>query len=470
MKEPARRPSCSSSSRSWPYTDMEDRVINHLEKEHSHRFRTMCHKNANLAQESKIRLDFLDREKRKSLHSIALDQAELKGRMIQFSQERYVNGLLNQLTDLTFQSTDAESLSDVNPSLTDATSNESNLSVGPRYLRMETNAFHPSEMSLGSEDLVQCSSSIITKESLSSVVDEKQASDNPKNTISSSTVDNVGKATSAKGTASEEELKKVVDKLTNRYDIEKLKMLTQVMLKTLQKNDRFRYEDKMKLVYNLSRYFNKEADNAAEKTTPKSSNQDLKEDNTFLYLKADRQRELRDDVKPVKPLKTAKKNLFGYESRRSSVPSLPDINKISSSSNTSLLNKQDLRRHSLLSDWRTSVQSLSPDNRNTNQLSSSTALLNSENSPDPVKIEDLSDELDDMMKIYLRLGLGHGALLKLPRSSNRAAVKEKQKSWLRRDLRAKSTMPTTGVQDLRIVMKNCRYLRFPKDMIEHLLV
>ena len=57
------------------------------------------------------------------------------------------------------------------------------------------------------------------------------------------------------------------------------------MLKTLQRNDRFRYEDKMKLVYNLSRYFNKEADNAAEKTTPKSSNQHLKEDNTFLYLK-----------------------------------------------------------------------------------------------------------------------------------------------------------------------------------------
>ena len=75
-------------------------------------------------------------------------------------------------------------------SLTDATSNESNLSVGPRYLRMETNAFHSSEMSLGSEDLVQCSSSIINKESLSSVVDEKQASENPKNTISSSTVDN----------------------------------------------------------------------------------------------------------------------------------------------------------------------------------------------------------------------------------------------------------------------------------------
>lgn len=461
---------------------MEDRVINHLEKEHSHRFRTMCHKNANLAQESKIRLDFLDREKRKSLHSIALDQAELKGRMMQFSQERYVNGLLNQLTELTFQSTDADqSLSGVNPSLTDATSNESNLSVGPRYLRMETNAFHSSEMSLGSEDLVQSSSSIINKESLSSVVDEKQASENPKNTISSSTVDNEEKvpeekkmnarasATSAKGTASEEELKKVVDKLTNCYDIEKLKLLTQVMLKTLQRNDRFRYEDKMKLVYNLSRYFNKEADNAAEKTTPKSSNQHLKEDNTFLYLKADRQRELRDDVKPVKPVKTAKKNLFGYESRRSSVPSLPDINKISTSSSTALPNKQDLRRHSLLSDWRTSVQSLSPDNRNSNQmLSSSTALFNSENTPDPVKIEDLSDELDDMMKIYLRLG--HGALLKLPRSLNRAAVREKQKSWLRRDLKAKSTMPTTGVQDLRVVMKNCRYLRFPKDMIEHLLV
>ena len=131
--------------------------------------------------------------------------------------------------------------------------------------------------------------------------------------------------------------------------------------------------------------------------------------------------------------------------------------------------EQDLRRHSLLSDWRTSVQSLSPDNRNSNQmLSSSTALFNSENTPDPVKIEDLSDELDDMMKIYLRLG--HGALLKLPRSLNRAAVREKQKSWLRRDLKAKSTMPTTGVQDLRVVMKNCRYLRFPKDMIEHLLV
>ena len=52
----------------------------------------------------------------KSLHSIALDQAELKGRMMQFSQERYVNGLLNQLTELTFQSTDADqSLSGVNP-------------------------------------------------------------------------------------------------------------------------------------------------------------------------------------------------------------------------------------------------------------------------------------------------------------------------------------------------------------------
>ena len=40
-------------------------------------------------------------------------------------------------------------------------------------------------------------------------------------------------ATSAKGTASEEELKKVVDKLTNCYDIEKLKLLTQVNLSNI---------------------------------------------------------------------------------------------------------------------------------------------------------------------------------------------------------------------------------------------
>ena len=43
---------------------MEDRVINHLEKEHSHRFRTMCHKNANLAKENKTLNDFFDREKK----------------------------------------------------------------------------------------------------------------------------------------------------------------------------------------------------------------------------------------------------------------------------------------------------------------------------------------------------------------------------------------------------------------------
>ena len=89
-----------------------------------------------------------------------------------------------------------------------------------------------------------------------------------------------------------------------------------------------------------------------------------------------------------------------------------------------------------------------------------------EKSLDQVKVEDLSNELDDMMKVYLRLG--HGALLKLTRNNDRASVRERQKSWLRRDLKTKSTILPTEPQDLRVVMKNCRYLRFPKDMVEHL--
>ena len=48
----------------------------------------------------------------KSLHSISLDQAELKGRMINLSQERYVNGLLTQLTELAFQSNSVENIED----------------------------------------------------------------------------------------------------------------------------------------------------------------------------------------------------------------------------------------------------------------------------------------------------------------------------------------------------------------------
>ena len=45
----------------------------------------------------------------KSLHSIALDEAELKSKMVHFSQERYVNSLLNHLTELAFQGNDSES-------------------------------------------------------------------------------------------------------------------------------------------------------------------------------------------------------------------------------------------------------------------------------------------------------------------------------------------------------------------------
>ena len=57
------------------------------------------------------------------------------------------------------------------------------------------------------------------------------------------------------------------------------------MLKTLQRNDRFRYEEKMNLVYNLNRYFNNEADHDSQNTMRKSPIEHLKEDNTFLYLK-----------------------------------------------------------------------------------------------------------------------------------------------------------------------------------------
>ena len=60
------------------------------------------------------------------------------------------------------------------------------------------------------------------------------------------------------------------------------------MLKTLQRNDRFRYEDKMKLVYNLNRYFTNEADRAQAQSGARrqiSSSEKLKEDSTFLYLK-----------------------------------------------------------------------------------------------------------------------------------------------------------------------------------------
>lgn len=45
---------------------MEDRVKTILEKEHSKRFRAMCHRNEGLAQQSKSLQDFYDREKKVS--------------------------------------------------------------------------------------------------------------------------------------------------------------------------------------------------------------------------------------------------------------------------------------------------------------------------------------------------------------------------------------------------------------------
>lgn len=58
-------------------------------------------------------------------------------------------------------------------SLARATSNDSNL-TGPRYLRMETNAFHPSEMSLGStNDLLLTSTSNLTTDDSSESIQEE---------------------------------------------------------------------------------------------------------------------------------------------------------------------------------------------------------------------------------------------------------------------------------------------------------
>lgn len=57
-------------------------------------------------------------------------------------------------------------------------------------------------------------------------------------------------------------------------------------MKTLQHNDRVRHEDKMKLVYSLSRYFNNEKETKSQENIRKSpSRPQLKGDNTFLFLK-----------------------------------------------------------------------------------------------------------------------------------------------------------------------------------------
>lgn len=76
------------------------------------------------------------------------------------------------------------------------------------------------------------------------------------------------------------------------------------------------------------------------------------------------------------------------------------------------------------------------------------------------------EQVDQIMKIYLKLGLGQSAL-KLPWDRTRSEIRQKQRSWFRSELNKIPVVPKNGIQDLRVVMKNCRYLRFPKDMKDH---
>ena len=106
-------------------------------------------------------------------------------------------------------------------------------------------------------------------------------------------------------------------------------------------------------------------------------------------------------------------------------------------------------------------------------MSSNIALSNPSSSNVPSLHDKTSDvieetestEFSDLMNIYLKLGHGTG-VLKLPDQSNRAVTRNKQKFWLRKEMSKIPVVAKNGVQDLRVVMKNCRYLRFPKDMAQ----
>lgn len=417
---------------------MEDRVKTILEKEHSKRFRAMCHRNEGLAQQSKSLQDFYDREKKKSLYNIETREAELQQKIVTLSQERFVNGLVNQLTELAFSNTDltADNLIKAVSSLSSVGSDDPEV---PRYLRMETNAFHSSEMSLGSNDVLNSAISVVPP-----IDQDHEQNDQSENKQEPTKI----KSKRTKSSISDDAVKNVVDRLTDFYDIDKLKFLTQVMLKTLQNNERTRCEEKMKLIYNLNKFLNEGGRDAKlpSRKSRKESLPKIKGNDTFLFLKADRQQELRDEAeleakKLSKPCKVEKSRPSLHE-RNHPLPSLPDVKKF-----------QEKERRNSLSSNMTLTQSSS--------LNSQTL----HDKPSAAIEETESGEFNDLMKIYLKLGHGTG-VLKLPDNSNRATTRAKQQFWLRKDLRKIPVVPKNGVQDLRVVMKNCRYLRFPKDMAQ----
>lgn len=421
---------------------MEDRVKTILEKEHSKRFREMCLRNEGLAQENKTLQEFYDREKKKSLHGITMQESQLHKKLLTFSQERFVNGLVNKLTDMAFSNSNVckKSIVKTIESLTSLEDEDEERKL-PRYLRMETNAMHGSDVSLGS-DTLECESS-----SINNITDnEKQLENNLASQNKDGGLiqdkDNREENVNVKNEdMSKNAVKTVVDKLTGFYDIEKLKMISQVMLKTMQTNERSRCEEKVKLLNSLNRYLN--GGEQAKSASPclKTSNESIsktKGNDTFLFLKADRQKELRDEAeRATNDKKSAKHRNLKTSIHTKKAFSLPAI------SCQTEIDKLPDRRLSL------------PTNiHNTSALHDKSSAIVEESS---------STEFNDMMKIYLKLGHGSG-LLKLPDNTSRAIARAKQKSWLRKDLRKIPVVPKNGIQDLRVVMKNCRYLRFPRDM------
>lgn len=118
----------------------------------------------------------------------------------------------------------------------------------PRYLRMEANPFHKSEMSLGSGAVMsysnisttstdrlheQSSSSLLEKDparilELSASTIVENGGDKVKKRSREKTRAKESCILSGRGTPTHDEMKKVVERLTDSYDVAKLKILTQV--------------------------------------------------------------------------------------------------------------------------------------------------------------------------------------------------------------------------------------------------
>jgi len=246
-------------------------------------------------------------------------------------------------------------------------------------------------------------------------------------------------------------MKHVVDKLVKHYNIDKLKDLTRVLMLNLHKTkDRVHYEDQLHLITKLSKYFNEEGNENKKKSEAKIPTPVVPtNNNTFLFLKSDRQAAIKEEV-----------------ATKAKLPALKE-----KASERHLLSSQHGSNHShLMRPRRLSMPVIKPT-----EISSALLPNKERRASAPITVAPWSApvaeteltvkesrsamSVENEMRIYLKLG--HGALLTLP-TFNSDEVKRKQRNWTRKGLHQESTK----IEDLRTVMRHCRYLRFPKDMKE----